>query len=909
MQSHNRGWIILALFFGSGATALVYEVVWSKFLSQMFGSTVYAQTVVLATFMGGLALGNKLFGRWADGLRHPVRAYGWLELGVGAYAVLFPLLGYLADKIFVFLGSMMVEHSGLLLVLKGVLSVLLLIIPTVLMGGTLPLMAAWLQKSCTEDAGRRSARFYSVNSLGAVAGSALAGFFLVQTYGLIATLLIAAAVNGLVGIAAVFLSREVEQPSGVVTQPAPDHKPSPVDYHQLSSLRLSCLIVAIVGGVSMGLEVLAARSLVLIFGSSLQAFAVVLISFILGIGLGAAWIASPSRRIRSNEGLVVALLCVAAAWVAILVMNIESWVDFYRVARLGIARTPAGYVYQQLLTVSISLIVLGVPAACIGAVLPVMIRTVSVEGEWLGRRVGSLLTWNTLGCVVGTLLTGFVLMPVFGVRNAFGVLALVLGIVAVLISFRQQMRVGLGAAVVACALALGLFAQNDLGWRHVLSSGLFRLRETQFDPTLMAARKEHVKILYYKDGPDATVAVEKLDGVDGPLRLSMSINGKVEAGTTSADMGTQLLCSHLGMFVKPDAKDVFVLGLASGITATAPLAYPIERLDVAENCEPVIEASYLFEDWNCKVLSDPRTKLWVEDGRTVLKLRPQKYDVIITEPSNPWFVGTGSVFSKEYYELAASRLKPGGIMSQWVQLYETQDNVVELILRTFRSVFPYVELWDVGNGDVIMLGAMQPWATGPEVFRKGFAHERVRLDMEMINIFSPEVLMARQLASQRTAFAIAGDGPIQSDHHPVLEYIAPKAFFLGENSKYLFGYDERTHQQLLAPPSKRANLAAIPVVQSQLVFDDYSTINQQLWGCLFGQPLGANVPCALPTPKPAPQPPTNETVIALCQGAIAQENWLQADQLASYALQQQPNNLAAAYLKRIIDRQSKLAFR
>src|SRR4051794_25633623 len=206
MQSKNRGWMVLALFFCSGATALVYEVVWSKFLSQMFGSTVYAQTVVLAVFMGGLALGNRVFGKWADGLQQPVRAYGFLEVAIGIYALLFPMLDRIADHLFVALGTPIAERGGWLLALKGFLAAGLLLVPTILMGGTLPLLAAWLQKFFT-DAGRRSARFYSVNSLGAVTGSAFAGFFLVQNFGMLGTLRISAAVNIVIGVLAVLISR------------------------------------------------------------------------------------------------------------------------------------------------------------------------------------------------------------------------------------------------------------------------------------------------------------------------------------------------------------------------------------------------------------------------------------------------------------------------------------------------------------------------------------------------------------------------------------------------------------------------------------------------------------------------------------------------------------------------------
>ena len=668
-----------------------------------------------------------------------------------------------------------------------------------MMGGTLPLLASWLQRFY-EDAGRRSARFYSVNSLGAVLGAALAGFFLVQTYGIVATLRIAATVNLLVGVTAMLLSRYVlaQKPPDAGSGPAPAIGPEAA---APGTLRWAGLIVATTGAVSMGFEVLASRSLAMIFGSSLQSFAVVLISFILGIGLGAAWIASPGRRSRSSERMIIVLLCLAAAWVTLLVFNIEQWVNFYILARTGLARTATGYVYNQLLTVFISLVVLGLPAAWIGAVLPLMIRAVSHEDSPLGAKVGLLLTWNTLGAVVGVLLTGFVVMPWVGLRDAFGVLALVLGLGALIMALRRLRPIGIAGTLAVCLFTGSLFVFSNTNWQYVISSGVFRIWEKQYDPNLMAWRKKHIKIVFYKDGADATVSVERVDGLAAPPELGLRTNGKPEAGT-ALDLCTQMLVSDLPMLSKPEAKDVFVLGLASGMTAGTVLAFPIDRLDVAENCDPVIEASKLFDHWNDQVLSDPRTRLWRADARTVLKLREQKYDVIITEPSNPWFVATGSVFSKQYYELAASRLKPGGIMAQWFQIYETKGDIVKLVLRTFSSVFPYVEVWDTAAGDIVMLGSNEPWPTGPAVFSKGFAIPRVRTDLEMIDLHTPEAVMARQLASQQTGFAIAGPGPIQSDLFPILEYEAPRAFYLSEGTQVLDPFDERTEQQLLAPGRK-----------------------------------------------------------------------------------------------------------
>jgi spermidine synthase len=911
MQSRDRGWMVLALFFCSGATALVYEVVWSKLLSQMFGSTIYAQTVVLAVFMGGLALGNRLLGVWADRLQQPVRAYGCLEITIGIYAFFFLTFDKLANGLFVGIGSHIIERPGWLLALKGTLSAALLLGPTLLMGGTLPLLAAWLQKSYT-DPGRRSARFYSVNSLGAVMGAAMAGFWLVQEFGIAATLRITALTNIIVGGAAILLSRHEFGRAGLpVGQDARQRVPagSPTAETGVGAvpgtLRRAGLIVAMTGGVSMGLEVLSTRSLALIFGSSLQSFAVVLISFILGIGLGSAWIASTRRRTGSSERMVVVLLCVAAAWVVLLVFNIERWVDFYRIARTGLGRTPVGYVYHELLTVGISLVILGCPAALIGAVLPLMIRAISRQGTGLGAEVGALLTWNTLGAVAGTLLTGFVVMPQVGLRNAFGALALLLAVAALVVAGRQRWGPGISGAAAACALAGSLFVFGGEGWQQVMSSGVFRIRETRFEPNLIPIRKEHMKIVFYEDGPDATVSVEQVDGIIAPAMLGMRTNGKPEAGT-QLDMSTQLLVSHLPMLSKPGAKDVFVLGLASGMTAGAMLAYPIDHLDVAENCEPVIQASKLFDDWNHRVLSDPRTQLWREDARTVLKLRPQLYDVIITEPSNPWFVGTGSVFSREYYDLAASRLKPGGIMAQWFQIYETQDDIVDLVLRTFSSVFKYVEVWDAGSGDIIMLGSMQPWPTGPEVWQHGFNIERVRTDMEMIDLHSPAALLARQLASQRTGFAIAGEGPVQSDLFPVLEYAAPRAFYISPGSRMLERFDERTRQQLLAPPQKRAMLGSLLPVDTKVIFSTYATVNGELFGCLSGAPSSADAPCLFQTTEPRPAAGAGGTILDQAAKMFDAGDLEKARELATMALQEKPGDTQAGYLLRVIERENQM---
>ncbi len=394
----------------------------------------------------------------------------------------------------------------------------------------------------------------------------------------------------------------------------------------------------------------------------------------------------------------------------------------------------------------------------------------------------------------------------------------------------------------------------------------------------MALRKQHIKILFYEDAADATVSVEEGDGVGSDLNRGLRVNGKADA-SSQADLNTQMLLAHLPMLARPGASEVFVFGLGSGISAGALGSYPaVKKIVIAENCEPVIRASKLFNPWNRDILANPRTELWREDARTVLKLRAQNYDVIVAEPSNPWTVGIGSVFSQEFYLLAANRLKPGGIMVQWFHLYEMHDGIVNLVLRTFTSVFPHVEIWDSCGGDIILLGSQQPWASRPEAFGAGFSLPAVRAEFAQLGIRSPEALFARQLASQRTAFAIAGPGPVQSDLFPVLEYAAPFAFYLGESSRLLEKFDERTRQQLLAPSDQAARLRALPPDEVQRVFSQFNSANPELYNSIRELAAGADVPSLL-----APRAPrisrlrvlgTNEAALSraasLLGGAAAQ---------------------------------------
>ena len=826
--------VILTLFFCSGATALVYEVIWSKYLALLFGSTIQAQTVVLAVFMGGLALGNKLFGRGADRARRPLVIYGCIEMAIGLFAFLFPFFYRAANGLFASVGSSLLDRSGSLLALKCVLSMALLLGPTILMGGTLPILAAWLQKSGLE-AGRRSARFYSVNSLGAVCGAGLTGFWLVEWLGLRKTMDVSAVVNVAIGLTAIAMGWKplVSVPEPVSAKSPSSKAPTAASVQPQAGARIflwGCVMVALTGAVSMGLEVLASRCLCLIFGASLQVFALVLMAFILGIGVGSAVIASPRCKHLRAETAAVFLMLGAALLIGLVVFNIENLVAVYLAAQNGLTRNLMGYRYHQTLVAVVSMGVLGLPAAALGSVLPLWIRAASETSDLLGERVGRLLTWNTLGAVGGSLLTGFVLMPGMGLRGSFTALASVLVVAAVFVAMAARRPLGIAVGAVVGLLLIVASLSGGAGWRYVFSAGIFRMTEPGLSLTVLRQRLKSMHLDFYEDAADATVSVES-EQVGGRKNLALLIDGKVDASTRT-DASTQLLLAYLPLMAKPDSKDVFCFGLGSGITAGAALGYPIEHLTVAENCRPVLRAARLFDPWNNGVLTNSRTRIYQEDARTVLKLSPKPYDVIISEPSNPWMIGVASVFTREFYQLAAKRLKPGGIMAQWFHTYEMDDRTVDMVLRTFETVFPVMEIWDTEAGDIVILGSDRPWRSAPEVYRRAFELEGPRNGLAFIGLATPEAILARRLASQRTAFAIPGPGPVQGDDFPVLEYAAPRAFYIYLANRGVFRiqrFDERTWQMDLASEEANNDLAKLEPSDLKTIFGpDHGTVNDDL---------------------------------------------------------------------------------
>lgn len=823
---HRRRHLLLLLAFSlSGAAALIYEVVWSKYLILMFGSTVQAQTIVLSTFMLGLAIGNKVGGSWANRQKYSLLKYAGIEFLIGIYALIFPSIYGICDDVFIRIGSGIVDKRTELWILKAGISTVILLPPTVLMGMTLPLILASV-RSIRSVAGSSQAAsvFYAVNSIGAVVGAGASGFVLIRQYGLELTLWMAGITNLLVGFIAIFIYSRAR---GEVNEQEDLVKPSARDQRQW--LTMVDTVVLLTGAVSMGMEILASRCLVLVFGASTISFSIVLIAFILGLGVAGIIASSSFIKRQSAENITVGALILTFLALALGAGQLERWTLFYRYAMSGLAASPSGYILYLILNTFLSVIVIGIPAGILGLVLPVWMNEKAKSEKNAEQQIGKLLSFNTAGCVIGVLITGLWLMPRFGLRSTFLILASVLSASAVLLLLKNRKFI---LSVLILALTFGAHfhrLKEDETWQYILSAGIFRMRnfEDAELKTEMQKRKQIYKLLFYEDGTDATVSIETGRYKELTDQITLRVNGKADA-TSKGDLSTQYLLAHLPMLANPNAKKVFVLGFGSGITAGALLGHPIEKITISENCTPVLRAGKFFIPWNRDVQHSSRVEIFEEDARTILKLKQDRYDVIISEPSNPWMAGVGSVFSRQFYKLCASRLNPDGVMAQWFHVYEMDNEIISMVIRTFHSVYPCMEIWDSQGGDIILLGAKKPWNSSPESYSVGFKRDEVRADFLRIGLASPEAVWARQLCSQSTAPYIVENGRVQTDEYPILEYDAPRAFFMGKTASLLEKFDERTRLVQAADEKKRQVLKNLPVEILKPIFQEFTSVNSEL---------------------------------------------------------------------------------
>jgi len=760
--------VFLPLFFTSGATSLVYQTVWARQLHLVFGTSTFAIATVLAAFMGGLAVGGLVMGHFADRVRRPLRLYAALELCIGLYAVAFPSLLSLLTPLYLAIGGSWNPGFFGLATVQLVLVGAALLLPTAMMGATLPLLARFATDRLGA-AGERVGTLYGVNTAGAVFGTWLAGFVLLPGLGLWATTLLAAGANGLLGVAAAALSSWSGEGIPRVER----------DVEVAVPLQVSVAIaMGLAGFAALVYEVAWTRVLGLLIGPTVYAFSVMLLAFLVGIAVGGLLGGRVADRVLGLRGIRGVLVLLAGVEVGVaalswLLVHLYPELPFWYVWLfdwLGVAGRP-GLMWG--LGTLISGLVMTPPAVLMGFAFPVAVRLV-VQGDQLGRPVGWIYGANTLGGVVGASLAGFVLLPWLEVSGTIYVAGLAnLGAALLLVARGirgRAMRVLVG--VVIAVAWMGRWAPWD---QRLMTSGLHHYIGHFDDHTRAGIQQfgvDSYELLYYREGLTSVVTVGRtLDSAS----LWLANNGKVDA-SAKGDGPTQVLCGLLAMQFLEEPRDVAVIGLASGVTAGAIALSPaVARLDIIEIEPAVIEASDFFIEVNHDVLRDPRTRVVTNDARNHLLLTPPaQYDLVASEPSNPWISGVANLFTQEFFALGRSRLKPGGVWAQWLPTYGLGDRELRTLMVTFSDVFPHVLVYStIDNADVVLLGSDRPLVPSVEASSSVFADPRLAKELRAVGIRDPAELASRFVFDER-AFARMGEGVVRNtDDNMHIEYVAP----------------------------------------------------------------------------------------------------------------------------------------
>ncbi len=790
---------LLVLFFVSGFAALVYQVMWVRELGLLFGSTAQAAALTIAIFFAGLGAGSWFWGRRAPGFTSSLRWFGVLEIGVAVTA-----LGYfvLVDAYHAAYPALYaaVGHSPVLDTLaKAAIAATILFAPAFLMGGTLPLMGQHLIR-VKAQLGRAGAKLYGVNTAGSACGALAAGFVLPLALGFRNAYLLAVGLDLAVGMTAVLLARFAAPPPDASipeTEPPPESAAGFVDHDGLPG-RLIASIAFASGFTTLAVEVIWTRLFAQVLQNSVYTYALVLSAFLVALALGALLANLLCRERRFPPHLVLGLL-LGLSGLAIAVSPVLFTVITNDLAYVGAERGWAGYVFA---VGGVAVIVMLIPGIVFGAVLPYLFRLVQDSVRQPGDLIGRLVSIDTFGAILGALAGGFVLLPLLGAWRSLFLLAAVYPVLLAAVALTRMPRQRLSVAATAVAAALLIATANP----QTLQDVRFGARGGE---RLIAAR----------EGAHATAAVVEL--VAGGY--VMRVNNYYTLGGTN-NVFTERNQTVIPMLTHPEPESVFFLGMGTGITAGAALAFPVERVVVTELLPEVVALSRAhFGPWINGLFEDPRAVIHAEDGRNVLARSPEKFSVIISDLFTPWKAGTGNLYTLENYRNGYERLKPGGLYVQWIPLYQVSERELAIIGRTMDEVFPQVTLW---RGDLFaersiaaLVGHKEAAPLEPSaIARQG---RRLASQPKWDGAFY-EALALRHYAGNVSESGIFSEYPLNTDNYPLIEYLAPRTHRLARTgeARFLIGaYREDFYERLrtAVPPETDPYLAQLTETQRDYV--------------------------------------------------------------------------------------------
>lgn len=772
----------MLLFLMSGATGLVYEQVWTRELIFVFGGTTYAITTVLVCYMAGLGLGCYLGGRASHRVARPGWCYGVLEVAIGLYAIAVPLLLSLMEPLYRAVYPHAAGSEHWLTAARFLLSAGVLLIPTTAMGATLPLLVHQFAADGTRT-GRNVGRLYGINTLGAVLGTVAAGFWMIPALGLTAATRAAALVNVAVGLAAMVLFHRVRASEPGTLEPTPGagarlaSLPSASGSDGARQTRAVLVVFALSGFASMVYQVTWTRALVMCLGSTTYSFTCILAAFILGLALGSLALAPfVDRWKRHAAALGVVQLAIALSAVGVLPL-------YSRVPAAVHAIVFGAESYGRVLAVEFALVIALtlVPTLLMGATFPLVTRAIAANDRSAAAATGRAYAVNTIGTILGSFLAGFVLIRVVGGQNAIVLAAMCNAGAGAWLLLRVDPRASRPAPYIPlAALAMvPLIAFAAGGWdRQALTSAPFLKKDQPLDAQLVH------EVVYYRDGVDMSVAVSLWPGERPDVPgVSLSVNGKADASTLHTDMVTQLMLGHVGALFDEGGRRACVVGLGSGMTLAAIARYPgYEQIDCAELSEEVIYAAReYFGRYNWGVVDDPRVRMIRADGRNHLLLTDRTYDLIVSEPSNPWIAGVSNLFTREYFELVKRRLAPDGWFCVWLHGYCMSQRDFRAIVNTMFTQFDSISVWELSaEADYLFLMSPTPRAAPADVLMRRFAEPRVREDLYRVAFSRLDQVLARFITADAPLRDWAAGAPLNTDDNALLEFSAPRNMFRSE---------------------------------------------------------------------------------------------------------------------------------
>ena len=681
--------LLAVLFAGSGCAALIYEIIWYQLLEFVIGSTTVSLGVLLATFMGGLCIGSIALPR-ISGLRryHPLRVFAAIEAGIGLCGLLVWWGMPVVDRFYL----AVVGYGLPAILLRAIVASLCLLPPTILMGASLPAAARWIESS------RRGISWmgllYGANTVGAVFGSLLAGFYLLRIFDMATATYAAAAINAAVALTGFMLSKRASVRAGADDPASPVE--APTENTALSpSVWTVYATIAFSGATALGAETIWMRLLGLTMGATVYTFSIVLAVFLMGLGIGGGAGAWLSRLVRPRMALGYSqlLLTAAIAWTAyMLADSLPYW-----------PAPPTSGPWQIFRTDLLRACAAMLPGALLwGASFPLALAAAGERGSESARLVGGVYAANTGGAIVGALVFSLLLIPQVGTLGSEQILIVISAVSALCVFWPQVSRRAGYAAL--CLLA-------TIGVTAALAANLPSL-----PPGLIAygrrflTTKDFAKVLFTAEGLNSTIAVSDWDGI-----IQFHVSGKVEASTGVYDMRLQRTLGHLPALLHPKPRSVLIVGFGAGVTSGSFTLHPdVQRIVICE-IEPMIPpvATRYFANENYNVLHDPRTQMVYDDARHFVLTTPEKFDIITSDPIHPWVKGSATLYTKGYFQMVKDHLNPGGLVTQWVPLYETDPDTVKSEFATFFEVFPNGSIWanedwKSGGYDVFLLGSKDP---------------------------------------------------------------------------------------------------------------------------------------------------------------------------------------------------------